>query len=110
MWAYALGGALAASRVCVMRGRGGVVGAGVGFQGPAFFGACPLQMSPPRSPILIPPVAFFSEKMLQEYRTSLVVLGCRGTSGELHTAPLAVRRAGWGGGEGAALKGACQIL
>ena len=78
--------------------------------GSGFLRRVPAANESAAQPDFDPSCGVFSGKMLQEYRTSLVVLGCRGTSGELHTAPLAARRAGWVWGGGAALKGACQIL
>ena len=68
--AHALVPAPAASWVCVMWGRAGVVGGGVRFQGSAFFLGCPLQMSALRKPKSGPHVAFFPANMLQGYQIS----------------------------------------
>ena len=59
--AHALLRAPAATWVCVMWGRAGVVGGGVRFQGSAFFHECPLQMRALRKPTLGPHVTFFPE-------------------------------------------------
>ena len=68
--AHAIVPAPAATWVCVMWGRAGVVGGGVRFQGSAFFLGCPLQMSALRKPKSGPHVAFFPANMLQGYQIS----------------------------------------
>ena len=68
--AHALLRAPAATWVCVMWGRAGVVGGGVRFQGSAFFHECPLQMRALRKPTLGPHVTFFPGNMLQGYQIS----------------------------------------